>query len=791
MHAIPVAVRGLSALLHRYSYLLPGLIILAAFALRLYRLESKEIWWDEGWSVWLARNDIVAIALRTASDEHPPLHYWLLHFWNALAGESKYAVRFSSVFASVLTVALVYGFGKRFFGYGVALIGAALLAFSRFHIWWSQEIKMYALLVFLALLSLYLFLRAIEGRGMKYWALCLLVTLAALYTHYLAVLLLAVQWAVMGLALFYTPGPRKRTLLSWLFVQALVGLGFLPWIYLYLERSMVFEKAEAFDLSLAIKLYATALPLGVSTDLDRYIPVALLFSALAVAGGVGMVIKSHEAAGVVGPALVMAVLVVPLALVLFTIPEASIYHPKVSERYVIVFLPMYVIILAYGVWSLFKGHSLYSLMGVTALIGIVMVSGYMLTGYYAARRPVGHLEPLVRFIESNADRSDAVVLNTDISWPIYHYYLGHSIDRWIHVSTLESMSTDPAKERFSLALEPLPERIWLVTLPGSKAIDPEGMVYKLLERDFVPIVTKNFEKTTVTLYQRPEKGAGLVLKRFPRKLKGQTTSVGDVTFLGFEPLPTSWQGGDTIYLFTYWQLPSGLKDDYEVSAALVNTRNGKALRESSISLFEEYAGQLDRQSVTLQTLQKIDIRPTALPGLHDLQLEVADAASDENLIISLQKVNLNPPADGYLIGEDYGTVAEIGKLARLKGYYLESTSLKAGQETELHLVWEAIGTTEINYTVFVHVYDDQEAVWISGDSVPGKGEYPTATWRMDDTIEDVHVLKAPDTIFSGTYHVAVGFYHSATGLRLEATDGEGQELNAGRVVLADLELIGN
>src|SRR5689334_14290566 len=72
------------------SWLGSGLLLLTlllAFGLRLYRLADKPIWWDEGWSVWLARHDLIGIAIRTASDEHPPLHYWLLHFWNALAGE--------------------------------------------------------------------------------------------------------------------------------------------------------------------------------------------------------------------------------------------------------------------------------------------------------------------------------------------------------------------------------------------------------------------------------------------------------------------------------------------------------------------------------------------------------------------------------------------------------------------------------------------------------------------------------------------------------------------------------
>src|SRR5512135_2863909 len=94
-----------------------------AFFLRVYRLADNNIWWDEGWTIWLSRHDLAWIALRTASDEHPPLHYWLVHFWDLVAGGDAAAGaptqvqafigRFFSVFFGLLTVALLYRIGRR------------------------------------------------------------------------------------------------------------------------------------------------------------------------------------------------------------------------------------------------------------------------------------------------------------------------------------------------------------------------------------------------------------------------------------------------------------------------------------------------------------------------------------------------------------------------------------------------------------------------------------------------------------------------------------------------------
>ncbi len=109
-------------------------VVALAFFLRVYRLGDKNIWWDEGWTVWLSQHDLSWIAWRTASDEHPPLHYWLMHFWNAI-GLDAFVGRFFSVIFGVLTVALLYRVGKQVGDKWLGVLAALLLALARFHIW--------------------------------------------------------------------------------------------------------------------------------------------------------------------------------------------------------------------------------------------------------------------------------------------------------------------------------------------------------------------------------------------------------------------------------------------------------------------------------------------------------------------------------------------------------------------------------------------------------------------------------------------------------------------------------
>jgi len=59
---------------------LPYLLVLIAFALRLYRIDYQSIWRDEGVSLHLAASSIPVILADRAGNVHPPLYFILLHF---------------------------------------------------------------------------------------------------------------------------------------------------------------------------------------------------------------------------------------------------------------------------------------------------------------------------------------------------------------------------------------------------------------------------------------------------------------------------------------------------------------------------------------------------------------------------------------------------------------------------------------------------------------------------------------------------------------------------------------
>lgn len=179
----------------RFRYTaLPLLLVLAAFALRALSLVAQPLWRDE---VDALRFATVPWAKMLVSFTRPgwngPLYYLLLRGWVALAGRSEYALRFFSLALGVLCVPLIYTLGRRLFDQQAGLLAALLLTFSPYMVWYGQEVKMYTLLPALALLAIYALRRAIEGEGRRWWAVQIVATSMACYSHILAALLIPLQ----------------------------------------------------------------------------------------------------------------------------------------------------------------------------------------------------------------------------------------------------------------------------------------------------------------------------------------------------------------------------------------------------------------------------------------------------------------------------------------------------------------------------------------------------------------------------------------------------------------------
>ncbi len=152
----------------RHLQVLIGLTI-AGLLLRFYNLGGNSLWLDEASTLMFARQSLAGIWESTAGGEfNPPLFYWLEHAM-LFFGESEFVLRLLPALLGVLTIPVVYFIGKEFRDQNVGLIAAALLAFSPFHIYYSQEARAYAPMLFFFSLALNMSCRIAPARVTRAW----------------------------------------------------------------------------------------------------------------------------------------------------------------------------------------------------------------------------------------------------------------------------------------------------------------------------------------------------------------------------------------------------------------------------------------------------------------------------------------------------------------------------------------------------------------------------------------------------------------------------------------------
>ena len=226
-HAVPPVRGRSSAWTVRRTLLYVGALTACGLALRLALINAQSLRLDESISLKQV-TDFSLVGLwkyMVEGNVHIPLYHSILYFWVRVVGTAEWQLRLPSVIFGTAAIPLLFVVARRIASVRTALFATAIGAASPFLIWHSDEARMYPLLLFLTLASMYLLFTALDRGGFWWWAAYAVVTGVSLYSHYFALLMPPVHLAY----LLINRVPRRK-LLAWFGAMTVVGLMFLPWV---------------------------------------------------------------------------------------------------------------------------------------------------------------------------------------------------------------------------------------------------------------------------------------------------------------------------------------------------------------------------------------------------------------------------------------------------------------------------------------------------------------------------------------------------------------------------------
>ena len=207
------------------------IILCIAFMLRIYKLDSKSIWLDDGLSTWIAsHSNIIQVLNETSFSRQNPLFSTIMHFWISVFGKSEFFIRLPNVFFSLGIVYMAFRIGTLLYNNKVGILSSLLLSLSVFHINHAQESRPYVLGSLLTLISVYFYIKLITEENFRHKIGYLISSVLLLYNHMIGFFIIIAQ-SIYLLILKSTDHKNRRiNLKSWTKLQLLILVLFLPWI---------------------------------------------------------------------------------------------------------------------------------------------------------------------------------------------------------------------------------------------------------------------------------------------------------------------------------------------------------------------------------------------------------------------------------------------------------------------------------------------------------------------------------------------------------------------------------
>ncbi len=479
-----------------------AVLTLVGCALRAFHANAQSLWFDEIGSARIATMPMAALIDAVEQRTVEPTA-WLSTAYYAVVrtvlllphGSPDALLRSTSVALGTATIPAFAWTASALLSADAALAATTFLAFSPFHVWYSQEVRPYALLVLITTLLMGAYLRALATGAARWWIMVAVFTTLALYTHPIALALPV----IVGVGILATAARDVRRLVPGTMALAAAGAAFLPmvvWIGGHGANHPADPRPVGWlDLPYALYAYAVGFSLGPSTSelhagtLTPVLPhlptiafAALVFGTLAIRGAL--------AARGLAPTLrtvLLAWLVLPLTVAFVVAVESA--NPF-NVRYAIVAFPAFVLLLGAGAANR-NGAWIGALAVALSLVSL----GHL---YFDPRYAKEDARGLAAMLGTEASAGDLVMVNAAyMASAVTYYYPGPAEVVGYPPEPAREVSPAAAAEAVTMAAGH--PHVWLV-LSRTFHGDAAGVLGETFARRFT--------------FERERRFDGIVARRF-------------------------------------------------------------------------------------------------------------------------------------------------------------------------------------------------------------------------------------------------------------------------------------
>ena len=778
-------------------------ILLVGLGLRLLRLDGGSLWYDETVSVHLASSSPAAMVAHTAGDIHPPGYYLLLHGWRQLAGTGDFAARFFSLFFGLLLVALAYRLGRAVFGAEAGLLAALLTAVSPFHLWYSQEVRMYTLAAVLGMALLWLVARWLSaGRDrLPPWTELALYALGAALglwvLYYFAFLLMALNAlvAIWWLAVRRPDRAARRWLGRWALAQGAALVLFSPWLpiaWRQVTQPPVPPWRSFTGFGDLLLQSASALSLGQSVDPQRAWPWLILFGVLVSLGLLARQMAPRLRGRLPGdglPWLLGGYVALPVLLIYGASLVTPLYHP----RYLFPYSPPFYVLLGAGLaWLGRRWRPL----AWAALAMVLILSGISARAYYAdSRYARDDHRAAVDFLAERWRPGDAILVNAGYAYPALLTYWDGDPIAWqgrlgeygggtgpgpvvVQTGTVDGDPAlgwgDPDADFYALSRAETEaalgrlfadfDRVWVYRIYDT-VVDPQGWIRAWLEGQGVLFEEQVFGGESQLRVQ------GYLTGRDPMADGGRaleaTLSDGSLRALAVSGGQGSVRPGQALDLALVWQVSAPPRADAILFAGLFDEEGGRWAQTDERPLGPRLPPGAWQADSTVRTPLRVMVPATTPPGRY--RLEVGWYYFDQGqplwmpwttgdrLVVG--EVEVLPPERGQAVPAPEVSMEvdiTIGEGVRLVGMTTERLEGRSGETLAVDLFWQALQNHPPPGEPVLQLLDGAGQVVGEWASAPVSGRAPLASLQDGQVVRDPRRIDLPGGLTPGVYELQVG-----------------------------------